>query len=51
MNKTPIKRPTENDLKKILNDRISILDVAMGTMIQQIGIGPRGIKTIRTLKF
>ena len=35
MNKTPIKRPTENDLKKILNDRILILDGAMGTMIQQ----------------
>ena len=35
MNKSPIKRPTENDLKKILNDRILILDGAMGTMIQQ----------------
>ncbi len=35
MNKAPITRPTENDLRKILNERILIMDGAMGTMIQQ----------------
>ena len=35
MNKTPIVRPTEKDLRKILNERILIMDGAMGTMIQQ----------------
>ena len=35
MNKTPIIRPTEKDLRKILNEKILIMDGAMGTMIQQ----------------
>ena len=29
------KRPTEEDLKDLLNERIVIMDGAMGTMIQQ----------------
>ena len=35
MNNKSIKRPTEKDLRKILNERILIMDGAMGTMIQQ----------------
>ena len=35
MNKAPITRPTENDLRKILNERILIMDGAMGTMLQK----------------
>ena len=35
MTKFNQNRPTENDLRKILSERILILDGAMGTMIQQ----------------
>ena len=35
MNDFSKTRPTENDLRDILNQRILILDGAMGTMIQQ----------------